>query len=74
MIKIKEIWIRFGEIIGRVSNKIILSILFFAIITPVTIITKVFGRDIFCMSCKYASYWIEHNQEELTLDFFKQQF
>jgi len=74
VIRIREAWIGLGTFLGKISRPIILTILFFVIITPVAIVTRVFGRDVFCMSRKNASYWVSRNQEELALSFFKRQF
>jgi O-antigen/teichoic acid export membrane protein len=38
-------WMKFGGFLGRINSKIILSAVFFVIITPIRIVMAVFGYD-----------------------------
>ena len=40
-----RIWFRFSHFLGSIVSKIILSIVFFLIVTPVGFVRKVFGAD-----------------------------
>lgn len=38
-------WMRFGLLLSRVMTPLIMSIVFFVVITPVALVLKVFGKD-----------------------------
>lgn len=42
---LNKLWMRFGLILSKIVNPIILGFLFFLIFTPISILTRVFGRD-----------------------------
>lgn len=42
---LNNLWIKLGLIIGYILTPIILGVFFFAIFTPVSIFTRMFGRD-----------------------------
>lgn len=53
-------WFYFGLLLGRVISPIILGIIFFIIITPVSIVSRLFGRDaLFLKKVDKVSYWID---------------
>ncbi|TDA69586.1 hypothetical protein E0765_00380 [Sulfuricurvum sp. IAE1] len=58
-------WMRIGHIMGTVSSKIILAILFYGVFTPIAIILKIRGKDL--LNKKFdrneASYWIERQEQ-----------
>ena len=39
------VWLAFSELLGTVSSKILLSIVFFGVVTPVGILRRLFGKD-----------------------------
>ena len=57
-------WMRFGGVIGAVTNRLILGLVFFLIILPMGVIMRLFGRD--TMARKFeahlASYRIPSRQ------------
>ncbi len=38
-------WMRFGLLLNRIVSPVVLGLMFFIIITPVAVLTRVFGRD-----------------------------
>jgi hypothetical protein len=42
---IAVVWLGFSRLLGTVMSKILLSILFFGIVTPIGILRRLFGRD-----------------------------
>lgn len=68
-------WFAFGELLGRVVSPIALGLIFFALITPISIITRLFGRDELRLKRRAAlSYWVPRHTSELDPNSFKQQF
>jgi polyferredoxin len=39
------VWLAFSELLGTVSSKILLSIVFFGVVTPVGFLRRLFGKD-----------------------------
>ena len=42
---INEIWLKIGNVLGWINSRIILGIMFFALIFPIGLILKLFGKD-----------------------------
>ncbi|WP_319468033.1 SxtJ family membrane protein [uncultured Pseudodesulfovibrio sp.] len=40
-----KIWLGFSHLLGTVMSKIILSIIFFAVVTPLALVRRTFGHD-----------------------------
>jgi len=43
---LKKIWIKFGEILGTIISPLVLATIFFLIITPISLILRIFGKDL----------------------------
>ena len=67
---LNEIWIRFGEILGRVIAPLIMALVYFLILTPISLLVRAFGKDL--LGLKYSkqqnSYWIKRKKEIGTMD------
>ena len=56
------IWFKFGIILGKLVSPIVMGIVFFFIVTPISIIMKIFRKDL--LNLKFnnlKSYWIGKN-------------
>ena len=68
-------WIKLGNIMGILINPIILSLIFFILITPISIITYLFGRDELNLRKKDDnSFWKIRDAESQKPDSFNNQF
>ena len=67
---LNEIWIKFGEILGRVIAPLIMALVYFLILTPISLLLRAFGKDL--LGLKYLkqqnSYWIKRKKEIGTMD------
>ena len=67
---LNEIWIKFGEILGRIIAPLIMALVYFLILTPISLLVRAFGKDL--LSLKYSkqqnSYWIKRKKEIGTMD------
>jgi hypothetical protein len=56
-----RLWIRFGLLLHRVVNPIVLGVLFFLVVTPTGILMRALGKDSLRLRFDRASgsYWIE---------------
>jgi len=68
-------WIFFGNFLGKFISPLILSGLFFFIISPIGILTRLFKRDELKIIKKdVQSYWIDVEHRNKNIDFFKAQY
>ena len=54
------IWFKFGIYLGKIANPIIMSFIFFLVVTPIGIIMKIFKKDL--LNLKFnnkKTYWIK---------------
>ena len=58
-------WIKFGEILGSVIAPIIMALVFFVFLTPISFLVRVFGKDLLGVKFnkKKTSYWINRNKK-----------
>ena len=56
----KKTWIKFGEIIGKIISPIVLASIFFLIITLISLILRIFGKDLLKLKKNKITktYWI----------------
>ena len=45
LLPLNRLWLKFGLAIGHIVNPIILGFIFYGLILPIAIITRLFGRD-----------------------------
>ena len=71
---IYKIWMIFAVIISWTMTRIILSVLFFSIITIIGLFTRLIGKDFLNLKSKSnESYWnIRNKERELNQDYEKQ--
>lgn len=68
-------WMKLGELMGRVVSPLVLGLIFFALITPVALVTRLFGRDELRLKRTNANtYWIDRAPPGPAGDSFKNQF
>lgn len=74
---INNSWHSLGSMLSRITSPIVLGIMFFLIITPVAIITRIFGRDELRLRRKpIETYWVDRDTDckALSREFFKNQY
>ena len=74
---INILWMKIGHILGIIVSPIILSFLYFFIISPIAIVLKILKRDELNISLdkKIQSHFKSRNNNNFSLnDFFKNQF
>ena len=53
------LWFKFGILLGKIVSPVIMGIIFFFVVTPISIILKIFGKDV--LNLKFnnnKTYWI----------------
>ena len=66
-------WIKLGEILGIIIAPIVMAFVYFVILTPISIIVRVFGNDLLGLKFlkKKDTYWIKRKKN---LGSMKKQF
>jgi len=56
-------WVKVGEILGKVIAPIIMFLVYFIVLTPISLIVRIFGKDLIGLkfSKKQDTYWIKKN-------------
>ena len=72
---LNRLWFELGQLMGRVVSPIVLGAIFFLILTPVGVLTRICGRDELRLKRKTVdSYWIDRKDENSPAETFKNQF
>jgi hypothetical protein len=57
---LNRLWFGFGILLGRFFNPLVLGVIFFVLITPLSIAMRFYGRDaLLIKKRRVLSYWIE---------------
>tara|TARA_B110000305_G_C19053503_1_gene453757 strand:+ start:214 stop:603 length:390 start_codon:yes stop_codon:yes gene_type:complete len=57
---LNKIWFKFGILLGNFISPIIMGLVFFIVVTPTSLIMRVFGKDLLNLKKNNKkSYWIE---------------
>ena len=70
---LNKIWIKFGEILGAIIAPIVMGLVYFVVLTPISLIVRIFGKDLLGLKFykKQDTYWIERKKK---LGSMKKQF
>ena len=70
---LNKAWIKLGEILGRIVAPVVMAIVYFIILTPISLLVRLFGKDLIGMkfSNDINSYWIKRKKN---LGSMKKQF
>ena len=56
---LNKLWFKFGILLGTIVSPIVMGVVFFAVVTPISLIMKILGKDILKLKKnKNLSYWI----------------
>ena len=62
---LNNLWIKFGEILGKVIAPIVMAVVYFLILTPISLLVRLFGKDL--IEIKFnnnvKSYWIKRKKD-----------
>ena len=72
---LNRLWYRLGILLGKIVSPITLGIIFFLLITPVSLVTRLFGKDELKMKKRHVkSYWTDRSPPGPPSDSFKNQY
>ena len=57
---LNKIWIKLGEVLGIIISPIVMFLVYFIVLTPISLIVRLFGKDLLGLKFfkKNDSYWI----------------
>ena len=65
---LKSLWIKLGEVLGKIIAPIVMGFIYFLIITPIGLLMRLIGKDL--LDIKYSknnSYWIKRTKNINTM-------
>jgi hypothetical protein len=62
-------WIKLGEILGKIIAPIVMALVFFVILTPMSFLVRALGKDLLRLKfSKNNTYWIKRQTNVTTMD------
>lgn len=61
--KIELIWMKFAKILGYIIPNVLLSIVYYLFLFPISALSKIFNKDPLMLSRKYPTYFIDIKTE-----------
>ncbi len=74
---LNRLWMRFGALLHRIVNPVILGLMFFVVITPVGLLMRAFGKDPLRLKFQRGTagtYWISREPPGPPPDSLERQF
>jgi len=68
---LNKAWIKLGEILGRIVAPVVMAIVYFLILTPISLLVRLFGKDLIGMKFSNdikKSYWIKRKKNLGSMD------
>ena len=61
---LNKIWIKLGEVLGAIIAPVVMFLVYFIVLTPVSLIVRLFGKDLLGLTFlkKKDSYWIKREK------------
>ena len=57
---LNKVWFKFGLLLGSIVSPVVMSIIFFFVVTPISFVMKILGKDILNLKRNNNNtYWIE---------------
>ena len=65
-----NLWIKFGELLGMIIAPVIMGLVYFIILTPISFLIRIFGKDLLNLkySNKNETYWLKKKKNTGTMD------
>ena len=66
---LNKIWVKFGELLGKIIAPLVMALVYFFILTPISLIMRIFGKDLLNLkSSEESSYWIKREKNIGTMN------
>ena len=62
---LNSFWIKFGELLGKIIAPVVMAIIYFLILTPISLMVRLFGKDLLGVkfSKQLKTYWIKRKKD-----------
>jgi len=62
---LNRLWIKFGELLGRIIAPIVMAVVYFLVLTPLSFLIRMTGKDLLKVkfSNKIDTYWIQRDKD-----------
>ena len=63
LVPLNSMWLKFGELLGKIISPIVMAFVYFFVITPIAIIIRLLGKDL--LKVKFntrSSYWTSRDK------------
>ena len=58
------VWVKFGELIGKIVAPLVMALIFFIILTPIGLFLRLIGKDLLNIKLnKNKTYWINRDKK-----------
>ena len=65
---LNRLWIKFGILLGKIVSPVVMGIIFFIVVTPISLILKVIGKDTLNLKKNNSkSYWIQKEEPKSSM-------
>ena len=73
---VQKVWMKFSLALGWVMTRVILTVLFFAVFTPIGAISRLFGKRFLCLATGEScdTYWEYKKPRELKKSDYEKQY
>lgn len=70
------LWLKLGEIFGRITTSLLLGFVFYAVLTPIALLKRFLGNKDMDIDFSFdkETYWIKRNNKQVSAKDFEQQF
>ncbi len=66
---LNKVWVKFGEILGMIIAPIVMGLVYFIILTPISLLVRLFGKDLLKLKKnKSSTYWIKREKNIGNMD------
>ena len=67
---LNKAWIKLGEILGLIIAPIVMGLVYFLVLTPVSLIVRLFGKDLLGLKLikENETYWIKRKKNLTSMD------
>ena len=63
-------WIKFGELLGRIIAPIVMAVVYFIVLTPISFLVRIMGKDL--LKTKFSdtdnTYWVKREKSLGSMD------
>lgn len=75
LVLFNKLWFHLGQALGKIVSPIVLGVIFYGILTPISVVTRFFGRDELRLKRRALdSYWIDCTSSRSSAESFERQF